>query len=319
MTTYSDSTTFLQQLASAAKLDVNNTTYKIWNMAEGTDKAKLEEARFTYTPKTSPRHEAPRLSDMLDFGETSAARLIKLDSDADAWMTKYFPNAGSLDGLAEDWMAGVISGIKPFGLDSTVFDLVWHRARDRAHRTMASEQRQIESVFASRGFTVPPGAMVAAISESVERAGVAILEVNREQAVKDAEIKQALLQFAIEQATNYKRGILAALADFYRQWAILPNDDMERARIRAQATSSFYSALSSYANVEVAYEELHMKARQLAAEVDQGIDRNRIAMLQATDNPGKAAALGQAARASADIAAQAAQSAGTLVAEIGMV
>ncbi|MNG26791.1 hypothetical protein D3C84_1118270 [compost metagenome] len=68
--------------------------------------------------------------------------------------------------------------------------------------------------------------------------------------------------------------------------------------------------------MQVAYEELRLKAEQLAAEADQAIDRNRIAMLQAADNPGKAAALGQAARASADIAAQAAQSAGSLVAEI---
>jgi len=316
MSNYADSTSFLQQLASSAKLDVANTTSKIWNLTDAADDKDLRDPRFSHSVVKPAIGPPPRVSDLLDFGDTSDSRLQKLNSDADAWMAKYFPSVDVLDSLPDDWLAGVISGVKPFGLDATVFELVWHRARDRAYRTLASEQRQIEATFSARGFTIPPGAMVAASSEAAERAGLAILEVNREQAIKDAEIKQALLQFAMEQALNYKRGILAALADFYRQWISLPDNDLERARLKAQATGSLYSALSAYYNVELSFEELKLKAEQAKTETDLDHDRNRISLLQASDASGKASALAQAARAFAEVASQAAASAGSLVAEV---
>ena len=140
--------------------------------------------------------------------------------------------------------------------------------------------------------------------------------MNAEQAIKDAEIKLELMKFAAEQALNYKRGILSAMADFMRLWVSLPDKDMERARLKAQAMGQFYSALSSYYNVEVAFEELSLKAKQATADVDISVDRNRIANANSADEAGKAAALGQAARAFADISSQAANSAGTLVAQI---
>lgn len=315
MSNYADSTAFLQQLATSAKLDAWNTTSKIWNLADGAQ-PDLSKPRFSHSVTKPTLGDPPRLTDLLDLNDTSDSALQKLNADADAWMTKYFPSIDTLNQLPEDWLAGVISGIKPFGLDQTVFELVWHRARDRAYRTMNTEQRQIEATFSARGFTIPPGAMVAASSEAADRASLAILEVNREQAVKDAEIKQALLQFALEQAMNYKRGILQALADFYRQWAALPDRDLERARLKAQAMSGLYSALSTYYNVQVSYEELALKAKQLATDTELANDRNMIAAHDASDASGKAAALGNAARAFADIASQAAQGAGTLSTEI---
>lgn len=318
MSNYAESTAFLQALANEAILEVRNTRGSIVSLTEpNSDNTALRHPDFKYTVTKPSLGPAPRLSDVLELGDSTDAWLQKLDADADAWMAKYFPAmSAGLQTLPEDWLCGVIAGTKPFGMDQTVFELVWHRARDRAYRTMASEQTALEAAFTGRGFTLPPGALVAQMADSAERAGNAILEVNREQAIKDAEIKLELLKFALEQALNYKRGILQALADFTRQWISMPDHDLERARIKAQATSTLYSALSSYYNVEVAFEELKLKAKQTDVETDLADDRNRIANRQAADAAGKANALGQATRAMGDIAAQAASSAGTLTAEI---
>ncbi|MNR21114.1 hypothetical protein D3C85_1379950 [compost metagenome] len=140
--------------------------------------------------------------------------------------------------------------------------------------------------------------------------------MNVEQAIKDAEIRLELLKFAEEQALNYKRGILQALADFVRQWISLPDKDIERSRVKAQAMGQFYSALSTYYNVQVAFEELELKAKQATANVDISVDRNRIANAGVDDTTGKAQALGQATRAFSEISSQAANAAGTLVAQI---
>lgn len=315
---YSASTDFLQKLANSAMLQVDNTRSMIWNLIEPTnDFAYLREPDFTYSVSKPSLGTPPKLSDVLDLGDTTDTRLEKLNADAAAWMDKFFPSMDKcLRELPEDWLCGVISGVKPFGQDATVFELVWHRARDRAYRTMATEQQQLEAAFTGRGFTLPPGAMVAAMGEAAERADTAILDVNREQAIKDAEIKLEILKFAEQQALTYKLGILQALADFYRQWIALPDQDLERARLKAQALSSLYSALSSYYNVEVAFEELGLKAKQADVQTDLEVDRNRITNRKNSDASGKAAALANAARAFGDVASQAAASAGTLTAEI---
>lgn len=315
---YNASTDFLQKLANSAMLQVDNTRSMIWNLIEPTnDFAYLREPDFTYSVSKPSLGTPPKLSDVLDLGDTTDTRLEKLNADAAAWMDKFFPSMDKcLRELPEDWLCGVISGVKPFGQDATVFELAWHRARDRAYRTMATEQRQLEAAFTGRGFTLPPGAMVAALGEAAERADTAILDVNREQAIKDAEIKLEILKFAEQQALTYKLGILQALADFYRQWIALPDQDLERARLKAQALSSLYSALSSYYNVEVAFEELGLKAKQADVQTDLEVDRNRITNRKNSDASGKAAALANAARAFGDVASQAAASAGTLTAEI---
>lgn len=317
-TNYPASTAFLQSLASAAELETRNTRSMIWNLTEpDSDSANLREPDFSHTVARPTLQPPPRLSDFLNVDDSTDATLAKLNADADAWMDKYFPAVDEcLRTLPEDFLCGVIAGTKPFGLDATVFELVWHRARDRAYSTLATAQRGLESAFASRGFSLPPGAMAAQMADAADKAASAISEVNREQAIKDAEIKLELLKFAEEQALNYKRGVLSVLADFYRQWISLPDKDTERARLQAQASASLYSALSSYYNVEVAFEELKLKAAQTDVDTDIAVDRNRIANLGATDNAGKANALAQAARAFGDVAAQAAASAGTLVAEI---
>ncbi|MOA10207.1 hypothetical protein D3C78_1300870 [compost metagenome] len=197
-----------------------------------------------------------------------------------------------------------------------MFELVWQRARDKAYRALATETAELTAGFAARGFTLPPGAMAGRIAAAGERASDAIAEVNVAQAIKDAEIRLELLKFAEEQALNYKRGILQALADFVRQWISLPDKDIERSRVKAQAMGQFYSALSTYYNVQVAFEELELKAKQATANVDISVDRNRIANAGVDDTTGKAQALGQATRAFSEISSQAANAAGTLVAQI---
>lgn len=317
-TEYDSSTDYLQQLATSAKLEVQNTRSMIWNLAEpGAELVDLRDPSFAHTVGTPVLQPPPQLSDVLDVDDTTSEWMNRLNADTDAWLDKYFPAVDEcLKTLPEDWLCGVIGGTKPFGLDATVFELVWHRARDRAYRTQGAEQRQLEAKFSAAGWTLPPGAMAATLAATGERASDAIAEVNREQAIKDAEIKLELLKFATEQALNYKRGVLAVLADFTRQWMTLPNNDMERARLKTQAMNSLYSALSSYYNVQATFEELKLKAKQADTDTDLAADRNRIANVQSSNRSGKAQALAQAAQAYGDIASQAAAGAGSLVAKV---
>jgi len=296
--------------AQAALREANNAEGKI----RGASRPNLRERQFDFDPVKPILPPPPQFSDL--FGaDTTDSTMAWLNDQVNGWIGQYFPSINAcLKTLPDQWLCDVIGGVKPLGYSQTYFDLVWHQARDRAYRTRRSEVAQIADSYSARGFTLPPGAMVAAIDEANQRASDVILEVNREQAIKDAEVKLQLLQFAEQQALQYKLGIMGSLADFYRQWSTLPDKDIEKARIRAQATSALYSALSSYYNVEVAFEGLRLRAAEAEVGVMGDIDERRIRLF-GTDNNANAA-LGSAVRGFADISAAAANAAGTLVAQI---
>lgn len=279
-----------------------------------TDKPSLRETRFSHDVNAINLDEPPKFSDLFEGADNANAIIAQLDDQVDEWLAKYFPAVnGGLKSGTEDWCIGVISGVKPFGIDSTVFDLVWHKARDRAYRTTRSEQRTLEASFSARGFSLPPGALVDVLTASEQRATDAILDVNREQAIKDADIKVELLKHATSIAAQLKTGILNTSAEFFKAYYNVYGLDNDTARIRAQAYNAYYSALATYYNVEVSWEELRMKAESTTAETDLALDRNRINLY--AEN-GAAAAHAQASRGFADIAASASAAASTLVAEI---
>lgn len=308
---YDQTTSELFSTVSRAIIQAQNAAGRIG----GDTPPRLKEtpANHTVRTKSMPR---PQFSDMFDPDAAGAGSetIVTLNDQVDQWLAKYFPSInGQFQNVPEDWLVGVISGTKPFGTDSTVFDLVWHKARDRAYRTVTSERRTLEAAFSQRGFTLPPGALVDALAQSEQRGTDAILDVNRDEAIKDAEIKREILQYAVGIASQLKQGILNTSADFFRAYHSAYNNELERARIRASAYSTYYNALSTYYGVEVGWEELRMRAAELRAGVDGGIDRNRIA---ATTGNGAAAAHAQASRGFSEIAAGAAAAASSLVAEI---
>jgi len=107
--------------------------------------------------------------------------------------------------------------------------------------------------------------------------------------------------------------IMSSLAEFYRVWVTIPDKDIERVRVRAQAYNSLYSALSTYYNVEISFEELRLRAETGDVDAQLATDRNKVALFAAN---GAASALGSAVRGFSDISAGAANAAGSLVAQI---
>lgn len=310
MSNYESTTDVLQDTVSDALLRATLSAARIG----GTDKPALKETRFSHTVFNPNLDAPPQFSDLFDGADNTDATIIELNDKVDAWLAKYFPsiNAG-FKNVPDDWLIGVIGGTRPFGIDSTIFDLVWHRARDRAHSTVASEKRTLNANFSARGFRLPPGALVHALAQAEQRGTDAVLDVNREESVKDAEIKKDVLLAAVNIAATLKRGILDTSAEFFRNYYSVHTLGVEAARARASAYNSYYNALSEYYGVEVAIENLKLTSARTKSDVDNAIDRNRISMY--AEN-GAAGAHAQASRGFSNIAAAAATAGGSLVAQI---
>jgi len=308
---YGSTTDFLQQKLAIALNKVSETKTNIINLSGG--RPNVSTSKFSVDIKKPVIGSPPKLSELLEM-ESTNPEIFRLNNEADAYMEKYFPAiSGGLLTLPEDWLIGVISGVKPFGIDSTIFDMVWQKARDRARKQQLSEQRTLEANMSARGFSMPPGALVDLSEQLSQRVNDAISDVNRDEAIKDAEIKKDILLFAVEQALRYKLGLMQAMADLYKVWAVIPNNGVERMKAKASAMSSFYNALSSYYNVEMAYEELKVKAESARTDVELANTKNKIdAFSAAADNR----SLGQVAAAFGDIASGAASGAASIVAQI---
>jgi hypothetical protein len=310
---YDATTAFLQGLANSAMTSARENASRIHGQTVNV--SGLRNPKATPTGLVKPVLGAPpKFSDLFESDSTDPT-LRYMDAKADEFANKYFPAINAcLKTVPEDWLCAIIGGQKPLGHSQTYFDLVWHSARDRAYRAKTSEQRSLEAAFSARGFSLPPGALVDALTQVEARAADAIQEVNLQAAIKDADIKLDLLKFAESEAIKLKLGFTSALADFYRMWISLPDRDIERARVKAQAQASLYSALSTYYNVEISFEELKLRAKELEANIDLSSDRNQIAAQ--TGGASGASALGAAVQAFAGIAGEAAQAGGTFSAQI---
>lgn len=300
---------FLQGHAESALKTAVGLTNRI-----GTFSAGSTSVNFNYDPSKPNIKPPPSFGELLP-GDTSPATIGFLDAEVDKWMDKFFPEiSGALRSAPEEWLVGIITGQKPFGMSKDYFNAIWHEGRDRAYRASATEKQTIRASFSDRGFSLPPGALIGALNSSEIRASDAIADINRQQNTKNAEIKLDLLKFAEEQAIRLKLGIMGEISTFYGRWIEVMNKDVDIARSKAQAYAALSSALSSYYNVELGFEELRLRAAQGKMAAD--VERNRTKLSEGEVRASQNSALAQAARAIGDISGAAANAQSSLQADV---
>lgn len=303
------SAAFLQSFATDALSRASNLSGRIGSFSPAPNNID-----FTYTPNKPNISKPPAIGDLLG-GDTKGSSIEFLNRETEKWLDKYFPNLNScMKYQPEEWACGILTGQQPFGLSREIFEAVWHEGRDRAYRAADSEKAQIQGEYNLRGFTLPQGAMIHAMQSAELRASEAIAEINRAQTVKDAEIKLDLVKFAASTAAQIKTSMMQSLANFYQQWSAVLNRDVDLARSKAQAYSALTSALSSYYNVEIGFEELRLKAAQAKSGVQEA--RAKIGTQEGQVKTAQYSSLASATKAFADAAGSAANAQGSLQAEL---
>lgn len=304
-----ESAEFLQSFSQDALSRAANLSGRIGSFSPGPSNID-----FNFTPSKPNISKPPAIGDLLGE-DTKGSSIEFLNRETEKWLDKYFPNLNScMKYQPEEWACGILTGQKPFGLSREIFEAVWHEGRDRAYRAAGAEKAQIQAEYSLRGFSLPNGAMINAMRSAEIRASEAIAEVNRAQMVKDAEIKLDLVKFAASTAAQIKTSMMQALANFYQQWAAVLNRDVDMARSKAQAYAALTSALSSYYNVEMGFEELRLKAAQSKSGAQEA--KARIGAQEGQVKASQYSALAAAAKAFADAAGSAANAQGSLQAEL---
>lgn len=303
------SQSYLQDFANNAVGRAQSLANRIGSFVPGSTNVD-----FNYQPSKPNIQPPPSIGDLLATDTSGAAKAF-LDGETEKWLAKFFPNLASAAVSQPDaWVDGILSGSEPFGLPNEVHEAVVHAGRDRAYRTADSEKAQIRAGYSMRGFAMPPGAAIAAMTNADIRASDAIAEVNRTQMIRDSEIKIELAKFAAQLAAQLKTSMLQVLANFYNQWADILKQNTDIARAKAQAYSALTSALSSYYSVELGFEELRLKAASGKAGAQEAT--NKAKMQEGDVRAAQNRALATVASAFADAASKAANAQSSFQAEL---
>lgn len=102
-----------------------------------------------------------------------------------------------------EWVNGASTGI-----EADVEQAVWDRGRAREDVNSMRSVGEVTRAFASRGFSMPPGALLTATMEAVQEAENKNSSFSRDVAIKQAELEQSNRRFAFEQSWQVESGLL---------------------------------------------------------------------------------------------------------------
>lgn len=115
-----------------------------------------------------------------------------------------------------------------YGINPDDEQNLFNRERDRETQNVLQAEQEVIDIFAAKGFPIPPGAALADTQKILETAQASLSTVNRDIALKRAELYVQARQFSIQYSISWEQAFIN-----------LQNAKMERALNYAKATSTF--------------------------------------------------------------------------------
>lgn len=191
--------------------------------------------------------------------EAQRDKIIALLSDELAgFFAKYYPLADDAFDEATSWLVNTITN-GGTGINAAVEDQIWQRGRDRVVNDGKRAESQTLNDFASRGFSLPPGALAARLQEiRFEQLGKT-QELSRDVAIEQAKIEIETLRFAIEQAIDSRMKAMDAAANYIRALMSGVDASAQVAALNSGAKARMMSATADLYRARLARDELALK------------------------------------------------------------
>ncbi len=201
--------------------------------------------------------------EFLDAYNTLRAQLTtELGNEITGYLNDYFPGVMDLTETCDDWLQNTITnggtGI-PFAIERAI----WDRARGREMIEAVRMEQEAVNQFASRGFSMPPGAMAYRMMEIQQDAANKSSTLSRDIAVKNVEIEIANIKFAIEQGLQVRFGVLKALNDYLQLLLKKTETNIDYAKAVTDVKSKLLAAASDYYRAMIAEANLEVQVMQL--------------------------------------------------------
>jgi hypothetical protein len=94
------------------------------------------------------------------------------------------------------------------GLAEVIWQSIWERAREREDLTAVKAREEVDTVFASRGFSLPPGAQVKRVDAIIQGNQDAANTLSRDQAIEEAKLEVENVRFAVTEGIRLEIALI---------------------------------------------------------------------------------------------------------------
>jgi hypothetical protein len=184
-----------------------------------------------------------------NYAGMSVSMRNSLDAAVDAHLSKinpeYSAQMAALEAKLSKYMAGGTA------LPIEVEQAIYNRARDKTNAEYLKSRDQIMKEGASRGFTIPGGAQYSALAQSRQAAADNNARAAMDIAIKQAEMEQQNIQFAVTQSANLRGVVLQAAESFLSSLVQINGQAIEYARDVLSAAIALYDTMVKIATARI--------------------------------------------------------------------
>lgn len=155
----------------------------------------------------------------------------------------FFPFVDTSGGDSADvWVQKAIAGV---AIDLAE-DAEFNRGRSRVYGEALRAKQQAAGAAAAMGFSLPPGAMLAARQEADFMANGKLSELNRDLTIRVKELNLDLVRFAVGQVNDLRSVAVSGMNGYLNAFASLPGSAAQYAKQKADAKTAMWDAGRNY-------------------------------------------------------------------------
>ena len=224
------------------------------------------------------------------------SNMTMVNGYVDVMLAKYNPRYSEQMAAIETQLAKYLAG--GTALNSTVEDAIYSRAREKNEVEAKRVRDAAYSEAASRGFTLPSGALTSAVARARQDAANNNAKTSTDIAIAQAEMEQKNLQFAVSTSASLRTTLLNTAMAYMSNLSTINGQALDYAKSILGAVIEIYnSALKAYNykveafKAQVAQYETQLKFAMMGIEVYQqeiaaltaltGLDRAQVDVYRA--------------------------------------
>lgn len=184
-----------------------------------------------------------------NYSNASVSMRAALESEVDAQLLKinpeYHNQMAALEARLTTYMAGGTA--LPVAVEQAIFN----RARDKTNGEYLQARDGIWAEGAKRGFTIPGGAQYSALNQARQAAADNNARAAMDVSLKQAELEQNNIQFAMTQSAELRKAVMGALNAWFGNLIQLNGQGLEYARDLLQASIALYDTMVKIATARI--------------------------------------------------------------------
>ncbi len=171
----------------------------------------------------------------------------------------YYPLSNDAFDEAVAWLENtIVNG--GTGLPDEIETQIWQRHRDNIRAEIVTQKDAIYADFSARGFSLPPGALLARTTEIDNKGTLKNIEASRDLAVKRMEIEIENIKFAVEQATKLRLQAMNAANDYIKAMMLAPDTAAKLVDFANDAQAKLISATADFYRARLQRDDLLLKS-----------------------------------------------------------